>query len=232
MIHPMRRSGAEIAVERASWVAAAEYLRPPPVWVYPFARMVFSTYCGLFHRVELRGVRRPPRRGPLIVISNHPTYMDPAFVGLGLRRHVVWMAWDEIFSWPIAGGLTRAFRALPVDLEKPRPSMMRAARAVLDHGLALGVFPEGGRTTGLGVDRFKPGGARLAVATGVPVLPVSISGAQRVWPKSAAFPGVGGRVTVTYHDVLDPSAIESGRPPRAREEALTAKLQRTIASAV
>lgn len=208
-------------------------LRPPPPGLWAFSRAVTITWFSVLHGVEVVGRRHCPPAGPLVVVSNHPTYWDPFLVGLGLLRYVYWMAWDDIFEWPLAGPLVRAFRAFPVDLERPKPSSLRAARAVLERGLPLGVFPEGGRSSGPGLDPFKPGAARLALAAGARILPVSIRGAHAAWPKPRAYPLPGPKIVVTYHEAFDPAELApAGRPPREREALVLRHLERTIASAL
>lgn len=203
------------------------------------ARLTMSKYLEVVHGIEIRGREHWPRSGPLVVTSNHPTYLDPWIVGIGAdgaRRYVHWMAWDEIFEWPIVGRAVTAYQAIPVDLEKPRPSTFRRANAVLARGGVLGVFPEGGRTSGEHgeIDPFKPGVARLALALGAPILPVSIKGARQCWPKQRAYP-LPGKIRVTFHPVVDTRAVlEAGdkTEKRARELALVARLEATIRSAL
>ena len=196
------------------------------------ARLLTAAYFPVFHRIEHRGRQNWPASGPVVVTSNHPTYWDPWLVGMGTRRFIYWMAWDEIFDWPVIGRAVRAYEAFPVDLEKPKPSTIRAARDVLHTGGARGVFPEGGRTSGERgeLDAFKPGVAWLALSLGAPVLCVSIKGARRAWPKKRAYPLPGAKITVTYHPVIDTSSFEPELPRRERERLLVAKLEATILS--
>jgi 1-acyl-sn-glycerol-3-phosphate acyltransferase len=152
---------------------------------------------------------------------------------MGTRRHVVWLAWDAIFSWPFIGRLVADYGAISVDLERPKPSTIRRARAVIAAGGALGLFPEGGRTSGaLGeLDPFKPGAARLALALGAPILPVSIRGARACWPKQHRLPRPG-RIVVTYHEIVKPETIVPVTGRRDLEAKLMDRVLRAIASAL
>src|SRR5579883_2871181 len=198
------------------------------------ARILAALYFPAAHRIGFRGAGNWPLEGPLIVTSNHPTYWDPWLVGMGTERYVYWMAWDELFDWPVLGRAIRAYEAFPVDLDKPKPSTLRAARAVIERGGALGVFPEGGRTSGEHgeLDPIKPGVARLALSLGAPILLVSIKGARRAWPKQRAYPLPGPRITVTYHPVIDTARFEENADKRDRERALLERLEKTIKSAL
>lgn len=153
---------------------------------------------------------------------------------MGTRRYVYWMAWNEIFDWPLIGRAVRAYEAFPVDLEKPKPSTIRQARSVLKRGGVLGLFPEGGRTSGEHgeLDPLKPGVARLALSLEAPILCVSIKGARRAWPKQRAYPLPGPKITVTYHPIIEPALFLAGAPKRDREKALLETLERTIRSAL
>lgn len=198
------------------------------------ARILAGLYFPAFHRIEHRGRENWPLEGPLVVTSNHPTYWDPWLVGMGTRRFVYWMAWDEIFEWPVIGRAVKAYEAFPVDLEKPKPATFRNAHRVLRRGGALGLFPEGGRTSGERgeLDALKPGVARLALSLGAPILCVSIKGARQAWPKQRAYPLPGHKITVTYHPVIRPDEFLPGAEKRERERALLELLDRTIASAL
>ncbi|MBI3725189.1 1-acyl-sn-glycerol-3-phosphate acyltransferase [bacterium] len=200
-----------------------------------FARIFADFYFRILHNIDHRGARNWPRSGPLIIISNHPTYWDPWLIGMGQRERwdTYWMTWEQVFDWPVIGPGVRAYQAFPVDLDRPKVSTLRRARAVLDAGCALGIFPEGNRTSGEQgeLDPWKPGAGRLALLTGAPVLPVSIKGARACWPRQRAYP-LPGKIAVTYHPILDPGTILPGSPPRERERALTEKLRGIIASAL
>jgi 1-acyl-sn-glycerol-3-phosphate acyltransferase len=208
-------------------------LRPLPRGLWPAMNVFFGAYFALGHRVEVCYHGRAPTYGPLVVMSNHPSFFDPWLVGLAVtNRYIRWMAWEEAFSWPVVGRFIEACRAFPVDLDRPKPSTLKAARALLDRGLALGVFPEGHRSSGLDVlDPFKMGAARLALATSARVLPVTISsGARIAWPPEHRLPRPGPRIRVTVHEPIDPSRVAPGATPRERDAKLTEMVRTAIAS--
>lgn len=198
------------------------------------ARVLAALYFPSFHRIEHRGKHNWPASGPLVVTSNHPTYWDPWLVGMGTRQFVHWMAWDEIFDWPIIGRAVKAYEAFPIDLERPKVSTFRRAHEVLEEGGILGLFPEGARTSGEHgeLDPLKPGVARLALLLEAPILCVSIKGARRAWPKQRAYPLPGPKITVTYHPLIDPVTFRPDLPKREREKALLEKLEATLRSAL
>ena len=156
--------------------------------------------------LRYRGVENvPPREaGPFIVASNHQTYVDPAWISRPFKRPLQFMAFDRAFDWRFIGPLITYLGAFPVSLEvgTTLKAMKLALRALKD-GAILVVFPEGAREFASGeLLEFKEGVVRLAVAAKVPVLPVTISGGNRVWPQGQKYPTLFNPVTVTYHPLL------------------------------
>ena len=156
--------------------------------------------------LRVRGLENVPAKeaGPFIVASNHQTYIDPAWISRPLKRPLQFMAFDEAFKWPVIGPVITYLGAFPVSLEigATLKAMKRALQALRD-GAILVVFPEGGREFANGeVMNFKEGVVRLASQAKVPILPVTISGGNRVWPQGQKYPRVFSRVTVTYHPPL------------------------------
>ncbi len=168
-----------------------------------------------------RGVEKVPATGPAVVVSNHPSYLDPILLSLRVRRPIRFMAWNALFRVPLLGAFIRAFGAFPVD---PRPGHGREAfqkaRDLLLRGKVVGIFPEGRRSrTGWLEPTLREGAIRLALETGAPLVPATITGAFRAWPYFRSLPAPA-RITVRYHDPIDPSPWR-GRP---EEEALPALL--------
>jgi 1-acyl-sn-glycerol-3-phosphate acyltransferase len=173
------------------------------------------------------GQRNIPVSGPFMVVSNHPSYLDPVFIGHGMRPWIHWLCWDEAFEWPLVGPWVRGLGAIPVNLEKPGAIVMRGALQVLRERKALGIFFEGKRSDTPLLDPPQPGAASLALRTGTPILPVTISGAFRCWNRYRSWPRFG-QVSVIFHRVI-PVERERKRS-REREEELTEELRRRIAA--
>lgn len=127
--------------------------------------------------------------GPCIVAANHLSMFDPLCVGHYLVDHGLYpraMAKASLFSAPVVGSLMRGAGAIPVHRGESSCDALGAAAAALTEGWAILVFPEGTTTPDPGVwpMRARTGVARLALRTGVPVVPVAQWGAQRVIPTS------------------------------------------------
>ena len=183
-------------------------------------------------RMEHVGKDHIPRRGAAILCSNHPTLGDPFTVAFATPRWVTWLAFDEALDWPVAGFILRFYHAIPLNLGRPRPSSIKAAYATLARGRVLGMFFEGERSFDFGLNRpLKIGAARMALRMGCPIVPVTIAGARRLWPRGRALPAPG-KVVVRYHPPLDPTSFRPDLPRKARGQLLTEQLGRIIGSAL
>ena len=142
----------------------------------------------LLFRIEHRGWERIPKDGPLLFISNHVTYCDPFWIAVRVYRTLRFMAWDKIFSLPLAGRWFHWLGAFPVSLENPEFGAYKAALTVLKKGEALMIFPEGGRSPDGKLLPFKEGAARLALRSGAAIVPVVIIGGEKVWSPRMILP--------------------------------------------
>jgi 1-acyl-sn-glycerol-3-phosphate acyltransferase len=160
----------------------------------PLFRVLFSA--------EYHGLENVPENGSVIIAGNHPSYLDPALVMLPLKRPVRFMAWDALFNIPLFGRIIRALGAFPVDLRKGKgEAAYRQAVHVLERGDVLGIFPEGRRSEWGVMGELRNGVARLAIETGAPIVPVTIGGAFRAWPKWKLLPKPA-KIIVRYHQPI------------------------------
>jgi 1-acyl-sn-glycerol-3-phosphate acyltransferase len=170
-----------------------------PQWAINVVRATLFLLFRLLFRLRLEGVENIPREGGLIVAANHQTYFDPFWIGSPVKRPLRFLAWDAVLGWFFIGRLMGWLGAWPLHTQKGDARAYRRSINWLRAGGALVIFPEGGRGLSDGaMQPFKPGAARLALEAGVPVLPVTIRGGQRVWPKDRKWPGLG-RVEIIYH---------------------------------
>lgn len=154
--------------------------------------------CRLLFRVRFHGVDNVPPEGACIIVPNHVTFADPVWITIPISRQMHFMAWDKLFEIPGLGFLIKALGAFPLNLESVNTSALREARDYLRRGRALVIFPEGGRSESGRLESFKMGAFRLALTEGVPIVPVSIDGAEKIWPREKVFPRPG-KLRITYH---------------------------------
>ena len=175
--------------------------RPAPQWVLDILRGAVGLLSRLLWRISFRGVENIPRAGGLIIAANHQSYADPFWITIPFKRPIRYLAWNEAFKWPLMGKALELLGAWPIVLDRGNPTAYRRSLQYLRDGGAVMIFPEGERAFGDGqMRRFKVGAARLALETGVPVLPVTIRGGQRVWPRGQTFPRLS-RVEIVFHPV-------------------------------
>jgi 1-acyl-sn-glycerol-3-phosphate acyltransferase len=162
--------------------------------------VVFSR---LFWRARWRNVEHIPSTGGVIIAGNHQTYIDPFWIGCRVKRPVRFLAWDAAFDWPLVGPLLGLLGSWPLNLEGRDPGAIRLSLQWVREGGAVVLFPEGGRGNPDGSQKkFKAGAVRMALEAGVPILPVTIRGGERVWPSRFRFPRVGPQVEIIYHPLI------------------------------
>jgi 1-acyl-sn-glycerol-3-phosphate acyltransferase len=204
-------------------------VRPVPFWFLEACRPgVWVAARGLF-RIRFEGVEHVPRTGPAVITPNHVSFMDPILVTIPVRRALHYMALEPFFRVRGLGTLMRWARAFPIQEGEPDNLAVRRALRVLRQGEPLVIFPEGGRSPDGQLQPFRPGAFRLALATGAPVVPVTIVGAFEAWPAGRRLPRPG-RIAITYHAPLDGSALPPDADRKARPELLMALARERIAS--
>ena len=149
-------------------------------------------------RPKTSGKRNVPRRGPVILAGNHLSYMDWLFVPLVLPRMVRFVAKAEYFTGTGPKGWAQRFfftstGNIPIDRSGATAAegALISAKGVLDEGGIFGIYPEGTRSNDGRLHRGKTGVARLALETGVPVVPVAVIGTDLIAPPGKVF----GRIT-------------------------------------
>ena len=143
----------------------------------------------LFFRIRLRGILNEPAEGPVLVVSNHQSHLDPPMIGMFFRRPLNYMARETLFKFPPLGWLIRTLGAIPIDRDGVGLSGMKETLRRLKYGQMVLVFPEGSRTRDGQLGRLKPGFCALARRGGVRLIPVGIAGAYRAWPRTRPVPG-------------------------------------------
>jgi 1-acyl-sn-glycerol-3-phosphate acyltransferase len=182
-------------------------------------RILIGLFVEFYFSLERTGRKNIPKKGPVILAANHRSFLDPFLVGCLVRRPVYFVAKKELFDKRWQGWVLNRLGAFPIKRGESDEESMATARAVLERGGALVIFPEGTRIRKGGLGHPKRGVGRLALETGAPVVPIAILGSDRarrgfkirpVWVRARA-----GR-PLTFPLVESPS-------PRLAEE-VTARL--------
>jgi len=177
------------------------------------SRVLAYPYFAVFNRFKWYRAELVPSRGGAIVAPNHQSFYDPVLLSIAAGRRVYYMAWEKYFHYPLLGSLMRLYGAVPIDIFNPGPSAYATLVRMLRGGRLCGVFPEGGRTKDSLPDPPMPGVGALALRAGVPIVPVTVSGAYHVWPYYRWLPRTGA-IEVLFHE---PIPVSRGRD-LSREE--------------
>ena len=146
-------------------------------------------------RIQFSGIEHIPASGPAIVVFNHRSYFDPTVMALVIARagrSVRGLGKKEVFDVPIVGRILKASGGIRVDRGTGSDEPLEAAIEAVEAGELLMIAPEG--TIPRGPAFFDPvlkgrwGAARIAAATGAPVIPVALWGTEKVWPRSSRLP--------------------------------------------
>jgi 1-acyl-sn-glycerol-3-phosphate acyltransferase len=208
---------------------------------YRLLRSLLRLFARVWCRLEVTGLEHFPPTGPVIVASNHLSFIDSVLIPVVAPRRVRFLAKEEYFTGTGVRGRASAlfFRfigAVPVSRDGSRDALaaLSLAQRVLEDGEAFGIYPEGTRSRDGRLYRGRTGVAWLALATRAPVLPVALHGTNRVQP-------IGSRglrpakVRVSFGPLVDPvplaAKLATGDlgPGRARRE-LTDEVMAAIAA--
>jgi len=173
-------------------------------FVTPFVRV--------FVRVRVEGREHVPRRGPVILASNHRSFLDSIFIPLVMRRRVTFVAKAEYFDDPKVAWFFRSCGQIPIRREGGSASerALASATEVLRSGNVFGIYPEGTRTRDGYLHRGHTGVARLAMRCNVPIVPIGLIGTDDVQPIDSRLPRLFQRVTIRFGEPIDPARY-SGR---------------------
>jgi 1-acyl-sn-glycerol-3-phosphate acyltransferase len=134
----------------------------------------------LYFRLEGVSAEHIPSRGAAILASNHRSFLDPFVIGALTHRPVYYMAKRELFERPLQARLLSALGAFPVDRGAGDEQAMATARALLQRGECVAIFPEGTRVRRGPLGGPHRGVGRLALQTGAQVVPIALIGTDRV----------------------------------------------------
>lgn len=156
-------------------------------WCWLILQFALRMTCVVFLRYRAAGLRNVPSCGGGLYLVNHQSFVDPLLVGLPLQRPVSFLARDNLFRVPVIGWILRNTYVMPINRRSASSASIKAAAARMEHGFAVGIFPEGTRSSSGEMNPFKPGFIALVRRAKVPVYPVGIAGADRAMPRSSLF---------------------------------------------
>jgi 1-acyl-sn-glycerol-3-phosphate acyltransferase len=171
-----------------------------PGWIYEAVRLLLTPIAVFLYRARGIAVANVPADGPVILAPNHFSNMDHFFAGVYIRRKIRFMAKSQLFfKNAILDYIFRVGGVFPIRRGYRDEEAFVTAYSILDRGGCVLIYAEGGRSRSGGLGEAKPGVGRMALESGVPVVPVAIHGSSGVrgW-RRLSFP----KVTVQYGEPL------------------------------
>jgi 1-acyl-sn-glycerol-3-phosphate acyltransferase len=187
--------------------------RRGPDWVYDFCRCILTLPTLLIYRTRAIGTEHVPQTGPVLLAPNHFSQWDHFFAAVFLRRKVCFMAKSQMFKPPFLSFILSHGGAFPVRRGHRDAEAFKTADAILARGDCMLIYCEGGRSRSGDLGEPRPGIGRVALRSGVPVVPMAIHGSAgvRSW-RRLRFP----KVTIQYGEPIS-FAVEAS-PSRDRQQ--------------
>jgi len=157
-------------------------------------RLVYRFYFGW----RVHNAERVPLNGPVILASNHASFLDPPLVGAGIRRGINYLARESLFRFPVLGWILHQWQVVPVDRDG---GGAKGLKAILDRLLAGGaiiLFPEGTRSTDGKLQSARSGIGLTVIKSEAPVVPVRVFGTFEAYNRTMRFPLPFRKVVVKY----------------------------------
>lgn len=170
----------------------------------PAYRLGRSFFRGIFRflfKVNVIGAEKFPKEEGLVVCCNHISNWDPMFLGSFCPRKVRYMAKEELFRIPLLSSILVSWGAFPVKRGAGDRAAIRTSLEIAQGGDVLGIFPEGTRSKTGKLGKALPGGAMIALRSGVRVVPVAIIGPYRFFRP----------INIIYGDAIDLKELAGGK---------------------
>ena len=196
--------------------------------VYNISNFLQRCTLRTFSDYKVTGTENVPPMGPLVVIANHMSNLDPSFLSASVPRRLKYLAKDNLFRaiGPVGRWYLRNYGAFPIDRVGVDARAFRWALRQLQQDAALVVFPEGTRSRTASLNEAKAGAVSLILKSGAPVLPVGITGTERMQPFLRVV-NPTGKIRVNIGQPFSLPSIE-GRPSRELLRSMTTDIMHRV----
>lgn len=181
-------------------------------------RNAILLWCKIAHRVKIEGRENIPNEGALIFCGNHRTFLDPPLIVVTAKRHVHFLAKEELYKNPFLAFLGWSFDGIKVRRDAKDITAIKTSLKYLKSGACIALFPEGTRNGLAKGEKVKDGAAFFALRTGAKVIPIGISG------KTGHF----SKVTIKYGKPLDYSEYKKEEDEKKALEEITEDIMNHI----
>jgi 1-acyl-sn-glycerol-3-phosphate acyltransferase len=195
--------------------------------IYGTSNLILKGALRVFGDWKVEGRECVPPKGPLIIVSNHQSNMDPPILAVSIPRHITFMAKRGLFQNPVASHFLKAYGAFPINPSGNDLAAIQRSLKILSRDGALVIFPEGTRSPGA-MRKAIPGIAMIALRSGAPILPVGITGTEVIGPPwQIAIPK--GEFNVNIGQPFSVPTME-GAVVRGQLEAITTMIMERVAA--
>jgi 1-acyl-sn-glycerol-3-phosphate acyltransferase len=191
------------------------------IW-YLFCRFIAVGTVSLLYRLRVYGKENVPKDGPVLVVCNHQSFLDPMLSQTWIWRPFYFVPRDTLLNVKFWGRLIASLYVIFIRQGQADIAAMKTIIESLKEGKAVCLYPEGTRTHDGRIDNIKPGFGLMSRRSGAPVLPVVIDGMFEAWPRTRKYPKLG-RVGVMYGTPFSAEQIKT-----LGDEAFAQELTRTL----
>ena len=174
---------------------------------YHIARVMCAILVCLPYRVRVYGRNNIPKTGPLLVLSNHQSFLDPIFGQAMIGKMFLFLARDTLFKNRFFGAVLHSISVIPIKRGQSDMATIKKVINQLKRGRSVCLYPEGTRTSDGKIADMKPGVALLSRRSGATVVPSVIDGAFECWPRHKKFPSLG-KITVSYGEPITSERVK------------------------
>ena len=195
--------------------------------VYSTSMFLMRGALRLFGDWKVEGREYVPPKGPLLIVSNHQSNIDPPILSASIPRPINFMAKRGLFHNPVASHFLKAYGAFPLNQNGGDLAAIQWSLKMLSRDAALGIFPEGTRSPEA-MRKAIPGIAMIVLRSGAPILPVGITGTESIGPPwQVAIPRGEFRVRIGQPFSIPPM---EGKVTRGQLEAITTMIMERVAA--
>lgn len=193
--------------------------------VYVFSQYLVRAVLHSLASIKVVNAATCPRTGPVIMASNHLSYVDIPFIGAWAPRNTIYFSKSEVRNWPFFGYIAYTYGTVFVRRGEADRQAVRDALTFLKNGRMIGVFPEGHRSHGQGLLPAQPGVGLLVQRSRAPVWPVAITGTEHVFKQRRP------RIVMTGGEPFDAiAAAQAAYGPRPTHQQVADTIMQRIAA--
>ncbi len=156
--------------------------------IYTVSKNTGFVVAKLYFRMKTIDIENVPLKGPVLLVTNHQSYMDPLFLGSAIKRSCHYMARETLFDGKFLGPYMSRLNSFPVKRDSGDVKAIKEIISRLNQGFMVNIFPEGTRTSTGKISQFKSGIELITRRSQATIVPVLIEGAYEAWPKGQLLP--------------------------------------------